>query len=160
MFYFFFSSLHGMWDLHFRLGVEPMPLQWKHGFLPTGLLGKSLSSSLLRNKAAALASVRWLSSRSILEARETEEDKMPLWASLFNTYSRCPVLSRLVCPTLCNPWTVAHQAPLSMGILQARILEWMAMPSSRGSSQPRDQTQSLALQADSLPSELLGKPRD
>ena len=30
--------------------------------------------------------------------------------------------------------TVAHQAPLSMGILQARILEWIAMPSSRGSS--------------------------
>ena len=29
-------------------------------------------------------------------------------------------------------WTVAHQAPLSMEILQARILEWVAMPSSRG----------------------------
>ena len=40
-----------------------------------------------------------------------------------------------------TPWTVAHQAPLSMGILQARILEWVAMPSSRGSSQPRDRTQ-------------------
>ena len=38
-------------------------------------------------------------------------------------------------------WTVANQAPLSMGILQARILEWVAMPSSRGSSQPRDWTQ-------------------
>ena len=33
------------------------------------------------------------------------------------------------------------QAPLSMGILQARILEWVVMPSSRASSQPRDQTQ-------------------
>ena len=40
-----------------------------------------------------------------------------------------------------TPRTEAHQAPLSMGILQARILEWVAMPSSRGSSQPRDQTQ-------------------
>ena len=38
-------------------------------------------------------------------------------------------------------WTVAHQAPLSMGILHARILEWVAMPFSRGSSQPGDQTQ-------------------
>ena len=37
--------------------------------------------------------------------------------------------------------TTARQAPLSMGILQARILEWVAMPSFRGSSQPRDQTQ-------------------
>ena len=40
-----------------------------------------------------------------------------------------------------TPWTAAHQAPLSMGILQATILEWVAMPSSRESSQPRDQTQ-------------------
>ena len=35
---------------------------------------------------------------------------------------------------------VAHQAPLSMGILQARILGWVAMSSSRGSSPSRDQT--------------------
>ena len=40
-----------------------------------------------------------------------------------------------------TPWTVACKAPLSMGILQARIREWVAMLSSRGSSQPRDQTQ-------------------
>ena len=39
------------------------------------------------------------------------------------------------------PWTIAHQALLSMGILLARILEWVAMPSSRGSSQARDWTQ-------------------
>ena len=39
------------------------------------------------------------------------------------------------------PWTVAHQASLSMGLLQARILEWVAMPFSRGSPQPRDQIQ-------------------
>ena len=58
-----------------------------------------------------------------------------------------------------TPWTVALQAPLFMGFLffQARILEWVAMPSSRGSSQPRDRTRSPALQADSLPAELPGK---
>ena len=39
------------------------------------------------------------------------------------------------------PWTVACQAPLSMGILQAGVLEWLAMPFSRESSQRRDQTQ-------------------
>ena len=39
------------------------------------------------------------------------------------------------------------------GILQARILEWVAISFSRGSSQPRDRTLSPALQADSLPSE-------
>ena len=56
-----------------------------------------------------------------------------------------------------TPWTVTHQAPLSMGILQARILEWVAMPSSRESSQPRDRTQ-VSRVADSLSSEPPGKP--
>ena len=42
---------------------------------------------------------------------------------------------------LATPWTAARQAPLSIGILQARILGWVAMPSSRGSSQPRVRTQ-------------------
>ena len=37
-----------------------------------------------------------------------------------------------------TPWTVAHQAPLSKGILQEGILEWVAMPSPSVSSQPRD----------------------
>ena len=45
-----------------------------------------------------------------------------------------------LCPTLATLWTVACQAPLSMGILQARILERVAMPSSEGSSRLRDQT--------------------
>ena len=40
-----------------------------------------------------------------------------------------------------TPWTAARQAPLSLGTPQARILEWVAMVFSRGSSQPRDQTQ-------------------
>ena len=50
----------------------------------------------------------------------------------------CQSLSRV---SLCaTPWTVAHQAPLSSGIFQARILEWVAIPFSGGSSQPKDQT--------------------
>ena len=46
-----------------------------------------------------------------------------------------------------------------LGILQARILVWVAFPFSKVSSQPRDQTRSPALQVDSLPTELSGKPR-
>ena len=38
-------------------------------------------------------------------------------------------------------WTVACQVPLSMGILQARILEWVAIPFFSISSQPGDGTQ-------------------
>ena len=37
-----------------------------------------------------------------------------------------------------TPWTVARQAPLSMGILQTSMLEWIVILFSRGSSQPRD----------------------
>ena len=37
-------------------------------------------------------------------------------------------------------WTTGYQAPLSMGILQARILDGVVMPLSSGSSGPRDQT--------------------
>ena len=44
------------------------------------------------------------------------------------------------------------------GILQKRVLEWVAMPSSRGFLNPRIEPGFPALQADSLPSEPAGKP--
>ena len=51
------------------------------------------------------------------------------------------VLSHFNCIRLfATPQTVAHQASLSMGISQSRIVEWVAMSYSRGSSPPRDRT--------------------
>ena len=50
------------------------------------------------------------------------------------------------------------QAPLSMGFLQARMLEWVVTPSSRGSSQPRDRTQVSCIAGGFFISELPGKP--
>ena len=47
-----------------------------------------------------------------------------------------PLKVTQLCPTLCNPMDYTVH-----GILQTRILEWVAVPFSRGSSQPRDQTQ-------------------
>ena len=44
------------------------------------------------------------------------------------------VLGRTVVSDSATPWTVACQAPLSMGILQVRILQWVAYPFSRESS--------------------------
>ena len=60
--------------------------------------------------------------------------------------------------TLCDPMDCSPQGSSVHGILQARILEWVVIPFSRGTSQPRDRTQSPILQADSLPSEPQGKP--
>ena len=57
------------------------------------------------------------------------------------------------CLTLCDP-----RDHTVRGILQARILEWVAFPFSRASSQPEIKARSPALQADSLPAELQGKP--
>ena len=45
------------------------------------------------------------------------------------------------CLTLCNPIDCSPPGSSVHGILQARILEWVAMSSSRGSSQPRDWNQ-------------------
>ena len=67
-----------------------------------------------------------------------------------------------------TPWAVAHQASQSMGIFwqeycsgkkKKRILEWVAVPSSRRHCQPRDQTQvSHIAGLDSLPLSHQGSP--
>ena len=41
-------------------------------------------------------------------------------------------------PTLCDPMDYSRPGPSVCGILQARILQWIATPCSRGSSQPRN----------------------
>ena len=54
----------------------------------------------------------------------------------------CACAQLLSSVRLCEtPRTASRQAPLSMEILQSRILECVTLPSSRGSSQPRDWTQ-------------------
>ena len=53
-----------------------------------------------------------------------------------------------------TPWFVACQAPLSIGILQARILEWVAVGTMGVKSR------SPTLQMDSLPTEPPGKPKN
>ena len=63
------------------------------------------------------------------------------------------------CPTLCDPMGCSLPASSVHGILQARILEWVAMPSSRRSPYPWFKPASPAFQADSLPAEQQGKPK-
>ena len=69
-------------------------------------------------------------------------------------YSEWAEVARL-CPTLCDPmYYTVH------GILQATILEWVAFPFSRRSSFPGIEPRSRSLQADSLPAEPRGKPKN
>ena len=60
-----------------------------------------------------------------------------------------------LCLTLCDPMDYTVH-----GILQARILEWVAFPFSRGSSQPRDQTQVSHIAGGFFTSKATGKPKN
>ena len=57
-----------------------------------------------------------------------------------------------------TPWTVAHQAPLSMGFSRQEHLSRLLFPSPGDHPDPGIEPGSPALQADSLPTELPGKP--
>ena len=56
------------------------------------------------------------------------------------------------CLTLCDPMDCSAPGASVHGILQARILKWAAMPSSRRSSRPRDLTCDLGIKSESLTS--------
>ena len=79
----------------------------------------------------------WLTLKDILTSEISESES-------------CSVMSDSV--TSWTPGSAVH------GILQARIVEWVVISFSRGSSQPEIEPRSLALQADSLLSESPGKP--
>ena len=71
------------------------------------------------------------------------------------------VLSHFSHVRLCNPMDCSLPGSSVHGILQAKILEWVTVSSSRASSQPRDQRSLFCLvlwQADSLPLVPPGKP--
>ena len=85
---------------------------------------------------------------------DSQNAEAPFLAGFYSLGYMCLITQ--LCLALLIPRTVAHQAPLFMEF--SRHEYWIPIPFSRGSSQPRDQTWSLVLQADSLPSELPGKP--
>ena len=62
-----------------------------------------------------------------------------------------------LCPTLVTPWTVAHQAPLSMGFSKQAYWSGLPFPSPGDLPNPGVKPGSPALQADALPSEPPGK---
>ena len=75
-----------------------------------------------------------------------------------DTFQTPYVLVAQSCLTLGDPMDCNPPGSSVHGILQARILEWVAMPFARESFRPRDQTRSRASQAGSLPPCHLGSP--
>ena len=64
------------------------------------------------------------------------------------------------CLTLCDPTDCSMPGSSVHGLLQSRILEWVAVPFSRQSSQPRDRTQVSHIEGESVLSEPPGKPKN
>ena len=96
--------------------------------------------------------IRFLSPENPLQKKMAAHSTILAWRIPWTVEPAfsCSVVSN----TCVTPWTKARQVLLSMEILQAGIMEWVAMPSSRGSSQPR----SPILEAYSLPFDPPGKP--
>ena len=87
----------------------------------------------------------WLSDWTELNRTETPitgKKIGPEWSHLWWALTGCTKLLQS-CPTLCHPMDCSPPGSPAHGILQARILEWVAMPSSRGPLQPRHLTCSL-----------------
>ena len=64
----------------------------------------------------------------------------------------------LLCQTLATPWTVADQAPLSLGFSRQEYWSGLPFPSPRDLPDPGVEHSSPPLQKDSIPSEPPGKP--
>ena len=69
-------------------------------------------------------------------------------------------MSAQSCLTLCDPKDCGPPGSSVHGILRARILEWVAISFSRGSSRPRDQTRVSCIAGGFFTTEPLGKPHN
>ena len=76
-----------------------------------------------------------------------------------NTQEKVIALIAQLCPTLCNPMECSPPGSSVHGIFWVRILKWFVISFYRGLPNPGIEPWSLALQADSLPSEPWGKPQ-
>ena len=78
--------------------------------------------------------------RGIFEARILSSLFISAQISEYLKYLKVKVLVIQLCPTLCDSMDCSLSGSSAHGIFQARILEWVAISSFRGSSRPRDQT--------------------
>ena len=101
-------------------------------------LSLSLLSSHRATRAAPGSRARWESRGP--EARRSVPRRAARPVTRSQMACRCCCLVVKSCLTLSDPMDCGPPGSSVRGILQARILEWIAISSSGGSSQPRDQT--------------------
>ena len=129
-------QIQSLWILNIEIFLSLLLSQetWQRG--PVGRVVKGLGG----------AEAPWRNCGS----RRWGEPEGPPWAGgSWQVHSCCSVAKS--CLTPCHPMDRSLPASSVHGILQARILEWVAIFSSRGFSQPRGRTRLLHWQVDSLP---------
>ena len=90
-------------------------------------------SAIKRNTFESVL-MRWMNIEPIIQSEVSQKEKDEYRVL---THIRVSEVAQS-CPTLCDPMDCSPLGYSVHGVLQARMLEWVAMPSSRGSSQPRD----------------------
>ena len=108
-----------------------------HGwFLATNLMAMNMELGRAVHNWLLWGHVNWLQDTTVWVPSE-QKIKLLVWDPLDFSFALSSCVKVIQsCPTLCNAMDYAVH-----GILQARLLEWVAFPFSKGSSQPRDQTQ-------------------
>ena len=102
-------------------------------------------STLSQGKSHVHAKAQWESSRLSTSQEERSHrgtNLLALW-SYASSFQKVKVLVTLSCPALCDPMDCIPPGSSVHGILQARILEWVAIPYLRGSSRLRASHPSL-----------------
>ena len=124
-----------VWNPLAHISWSPLKVQLIWAFL--GGVGGFLSPQLYI--AWLLTSTLW--NENISYHINNQEMSQPLSISGLQTWIKLKVAQLCLCPTLCNSMGCRLPGSSIHGILQARILEWVAILFSRGSSQPKDWTQ-------------------
>ena len=125
-------------------------LVFLHSISPT------IDYSLLQNVRLIISNITLTTSSSYL--KKSLKISHFLHRKFTPLYLIIRLLVAQLCLNLCDPMDCGPPGSSVHGILQARILQWVTIPFSRGSSQLRMKPGSPASQADSLPSEPPGKP--
>ena len=84
--------------------------------------------------------IAWKAVLTSGDNREKIRDKISTFIELHSSEESESKVTQL-CPTLCDPTDCNLLGSSVHGIVRARVLEWVAISFSRGSSRPRDQTQ-------------------
>ena len=120
--------------------LQPMGLQRVgHDWACSKVNSPNFQMRKLKPRVPSL--IKWVQGQYLLFWGLNWNNRCRMLHILYSMYIYCCCLITKSCLILCDPMDCSPPGSFIYGIFQARILEWIAIPFSRGSSQPRDWTQ-------------------